>query len=280
MSKLFIFGNGFDLHHGIESKYEDFKNWLYKKDKKMFCEIEKYNRNNIFIEDLKSNWLNIENALSINPEFNDKISINLEIDNIVRVFHGKFHEWVLEISKDIDKVKKLFHLDKNNYYLTFNYINTLENIYKIPRIDKDIMHIYHIHGFAESLDSNIYSNQVNTIVFGKKDNMTNASFEGVFRYRFSKETNRIINLMRERFLINKTLNNISEILIYGLSIDDRNGDLDYILFIRKIIPNILLRIFYFDEQSKYYFEMINNKYNLNASIEPTAIFIKELKLDN
>ena len=56
MSKLFIFGNGFDLHHGIESKYEDFKNWLYKKDKKMFCEIEKYNRNNIFIEDLKYNW--------------------------------------------------------------------------------------------------------------------------------------------------------------------------------------------------------------------------------
>ena len=29
---LYIIGNGFDLHHGINSSYRNFRNWLYENE--------------------------------------------------------------------------------------------------------------------------------------------------------------------------------------------------------------------------------------------------------
>src|ERR1035438_7114923 len=39
---LYIIGNGFDLHHGIRSKYVDFAEFLKSKDPGLFRLVEKY----------------------------------------------------------------------------------------------------------------------------------------------------------------------------------------------------------------------------------------------
>lgn len=37
--RLYIIGNGFDIHHGIESKYWNFREWV-RKTKKDSCLID------------------------------------------------------------------------------------------------------------------------------------------------------------------------------------------------------------------------------------------------
>ena len=40
--RLNIIGNGFDLYHGIPSKYQDFANWLIQNDAQLFESIGDY----------------------------------------------------------------------------------------------------------------------------------------------------------------------------------------------------------------------------------------------
>ena len=40
--KLFIIGNGFDLHHGIASKYSEFATYLKDEDRTVFDIAEEY----------------------------------------------------------------------------------------------------------------------------------------------------------------------------------------------------------------------------------------------
>lgn len=40
--KLYIIGNGFDIYHGINSRYSDFKNYVHVTDYELFQTLEKY----------------------------------------------------------------------------------------------------------------------------------------------------------------------------------------------------------------------------------------------
>ena len=40
--RLYIIGNGFDLHHGLKSRYWDFKLYLENKDKDLLEKLEEY----------------------------------------------------------------------------------------------------------------------------------------------------------------------------------------------------------------------------------------------
>ena len=59
MMKLFIIGNGFDLKHGLKSNYEGFKKFIYKKNKKMSCYLDR-NDKPLFNE---KTWSNLEDCI-------------------------------------------------------------------------------------------------------------------------------------------------------------------------------------------------------------------------
>ena len=40
MKYLYIIGNGFDRHHGMETSYSQFRNWLEEKDLSVLCTID------------------------------------------------------------------------------------------------------------------------------------------------------------------------------------------------------------------------------------------------
>ena len=40
MKHLYIIGNGFDIHHKIDSRYSDFKNWLSTTESPVLCTID------------------------------------------------------------------------------------------------------------------------------------------------------------------------------------------------------------------------------------------------
>ena len=42
MSKLFIIGNGFDIHHGVRSRYTDFADWVKTVDYDVHSAVETF----------------------------------------------------------------------------------------------------------------------------------------------------------------------------------------------------------------------------------------------
>lgn len=156
MSKLFIVGNGFDIEHGLPTKFNpDFKEIAEKNEQnKNFWEIYQSCNNDI--------WSDFEHSLA-NPDFNNLIEIfdgyypdyksDHESDRngiITQVeLNGKLKDSLYEFASQaenkinhispLEKYKKFFTDD--NIFLNFNYTHTIEKLYNI-RINK----IMHIHG--------------------------------------------------------------------------------------------------------------------------------------
>lgn len=63
---LYIIGNGFDLHHGVASKYSDFKAYLAKHDRDLLYALEHlYDCDDIW-GDFEQNLLSISRETFIN----------------------------------------------------------------------------------------------------------------------------------------------------------------------------------------------------------------------
>ena len=158
---LFVIGNGFDLYHGVQSRYEDFHKWLMaNRDWNRFEAVEQH-----FIEpDL---WSNLENNLGtfdcdecgadwsiatpcavfidgqvictvreLNEDFDEKLSEWRE-----EMLRG-LSEWVKTLRQS-GKVPKLPIEYSDVQYLNFNYTRILEDYYGI-----DPRKVWHIHGIA------------------------------------------------------------------------------------------------------------------------------------
>ena len=151
---LYIIGNGFDIAHNIKSKYSDFQKWC--------CD----NKLNISIFDAlfstrQDFWKDIETALGSYDEeailefckpdeefdYEHPLSSSAKVEdapmNILKPALDDLRIWFVKWvnSIDISSAKPYLHLHKDAKYFTFNYTETLENVYIIP-----FDNICHIHG--------------------------------------------------------------------------------------------------------------------------------------
>ncbi len=55
IKKLYIIGNGFDMQHGIKSKYSDFREYIETKDESLKAKPEEYFDSDVL-------WSNFEEA--------------------------------------------------------------------------------------------------------------------------------------------------------------------------------------------------------------------------
>ena len=253
MATLYIFGNGFDLHHGFKTSYDDFRKYVMVKRPDLYEKIETYNKNNFFNGELGKNWSDIEKALELNAggilaKANKKTEFNPEIicKNILYVFKNMFREWVLEQEKSIettDRTKADLKLDCNDYYFTFNYTKTLEYLYGVTKIENTFPHIMFIHNSISDPWG---------LIFGRYSNIKRTELEqnqalcSIYK-SFQKPTDQ---KYREKCGIHISLNpkigkdlpNIETIKVYGHSLN-----------------------FEFDEDKKliedgYYFEQIRDAF--------------------
>lgn len=157
--KLYIIGNGFDLMHGMRTSYSDFKDWLLSIGcieivEELQC-IYKLQENNEFVlwsdfekalgeydVDVALNWdlenmYITENIINNQCIYSPDYILNTQLDNIVNEI---FPKWVKQI--EISNLPKK-ELDKGAYYFTFNYTDTLESLYSIPKEQ-----VCHIHGHS------------------------------------------------------------------------------------------------------------------------------------
>lgn len=150
--KLFIIGNGFDLHHGLKTSYWDYKVFLEKNYPYLVQWFERLAEYSPL--DPNAIWSRIEDVLNMDFDvmFADAYDNCAEIEELV--------EWVSTTSADarsfcttafINWLTKQYlgdsqpdtnlQLSADDFYISFNYTDTLQNTYSIPN-----QQVFHIHG--------------------------------------------------------------------------------------------------------------------------------------
>ena len=167
---LFIIGNGFDMGHGISTRYWDFRTYLERLYPEFLYAFEEHyylypgmsneSKASLLWNELETNLANIdedviiENAVSIDMDL-DSGDVGIE-DTLYNYFSdeysyikrlsGYLKQWVRTIRiKGV--VPKTSLITPDNFYITFNYTAVLENVYQVSPSN-----ILHIHGSLREYD--------------------------------------------------------------------------------------------------------------------------------
>ena len=160
MKQLYIIGNGFDIHHGIPSRYSNYRDWLEENDADLigrlrnYCDVDDKEWWNQFELELghpdMAEYID-ETAFKNEPnygsdEFRDRdyyagqIMAEDEIGTLVADIKGTFTDWVGSLPAP--KSDKKIQLDKDDaFFINFNYTDTLQTLYDVKPAD-----ILFIHG--------------------------------------------------------------------------------------------------------------------------------------
>lgn len=245
-SKLYIIGNGFDLHHKIRSEYSDFKAFLKKEDKGLFRLVEDYLLN----IDGDKEWSNLESALGdididyvvdnksvFLPSYSaddwrdsDHHDFQYEIDKIAKnlssTLKTQFANWVrqIEIPDATSAQNRLSTLDINGRYLSLNYTSTLTSVYSVPATN-----ILHIHGNAAMDDADLVlghawnpSERKSLNDYSgveEQDTRVTEAYDILDRY-FSATFKSSERIIQENATFFAGLHNIEEVFVLGHSLSD------------------------------------------------------------
>ena len=302
---LYIIGNGFDLHHEINSSYFEYRKWLKTHHKDIYWELV----NTFYIDDESPQsiellekrehpwWKDFENQLGDidlaeivdncvfnnypnfdSEEFRDRdyhaaeIDAEITLSKLVSDIKSTFEEWVKSLNAP-NKIKKIKINDDNAFFITFNYTDTLETLYKIPN------HVIcHIHGKANNDEeliighnktrkdlelmadntpeppSNLDGEELNEWYSNHGDFITDQTRDvAVAEFNnLQKDTTRIIS---ENNALFKSLSEVEKVHIYGFSFSD--VDKPYLEKLVASVPeNVLWEISYYSDKEKEEFNQV------------------------
>lgn len=166
--KLYICGNGFDIHHSLKTRYRDYKEFLDAKYPYLSREYENFPE----LYEYDRPWNNIEESLNIDYEemldnaiqyyypdvssdsdsrWND---LDIDIEESTKFFYiftGEcFFEWIYSIDYSNAKKDVNLGLTTNDLYINFNYTDTIQKLYNVP--DE---RVFHIHGAVNQVPTSI-----------------------------------------------------------------------------------------------------------------------------
>lgn len=182
LMKLYLIGNGFDLHHGLETSYYHYKKYLLSKSKSIVEEFESFEYF-MNVSEKEQLWSNLEESLTLNyDEFasnlvrgyypdvmsdSDSRWHSMEIESMISTefveefVGGYLFDWVENESKRNVYMDANLNMDKEALYISFNYTDILSRVYDIH-----VDNILHIHGSVDD-------GSREAIVFGSGDNDCN-----------------------------------------------------------------------------------------------------------
>lgn len=271
---LYIIGNGFDIAHHIKCKYSDFGEFLGDNYPDYYESIMSgYCRSNVlwkdFENELPSCATHIEefgsqmgNEMREELDYDpmDDMGIGMWLDNQYKFLNELpkyLRLWVESIDTKKDAVYKI---NKHSIFLTFNYTDTLERVYKI---DSD--NIKHIHGYVKNKKEELVIGHCNQKAISyalekKKEAEINfvdfaiSTFDRVLKYCDStlKKTSKIIDENAEYF---KSLSDVDEVIIIGHSLN--TVDMPYF---KKVLNSIrkdaIWKAYYFEDADEKTFEKV------------------------
>lgn len=175
MGRLYVIGNGFDLHHGIPSSYSAFGEYLQAVDPVAYENVEQYLYLDSTDADVaKAFWANFEQALadfgaddviedasqflvsyaaedwSDSGHHDYQYEIERVVTSLSTNLKARFSDWVKTLPvPDAPPSGKALTLDAGALFLSFNYTTTLSKTYGVASDQ-----IVYIHGCADS-DENL-----------------------------------------------------------------------------------------------------------------------------
>jgi hypothetical protein len=263
---LYIIGNGFDMYHKLPTSYSDFGKYV----KTNHSELDYYLENYFHYVNLWSDFENILSTFDISEFFSDNEDLFPDeendrtgdihvletaaehiIDTLTFGLRNSLRDYLMKIKYSN---KPILNLDSNGTFLTFNYTDTLERIYKI-----EPMKITYLHNKVKSEkhllrpDEHDYLSDNSDIIIGhavedkkvampkqlKKGIKTAIAYEEAFDtlqlyYKESfKNTKQIIS---ENIGFFENISQIERIIIIGHSLSD--VDMSYFQEISKRGVNI------------------------------------------
>jgi len=248
---LYIIGNGFDLHCGLKSSYNNFRDYvkcnnfqLYEKIEEYLIFDENWNILESALADLDAEQLQMDNEEFIIPYGHDgwkdsmhhdyEYVLNETLELLSVELVKTFKEWISsveippkELVEKVDCIK-----NENSMFLNFNYTETLTKIYDIDK--KNILHIHGTceepilgHAFSETPRFNDDENKDIRVLNGQE--LINQYFKKTF-----KPTKKIIS-DNKTFFENLKYIDIEKVYVLGHSI--ANVDIEYFKEINKNISN-------------------------------------------
>lgn len=273
-NRLFILGNGFDLSHGLGTKWQDFYGWLSTEYKKpCHCAVRKSQAKVAyeFISDL------IRQGLEIN-HFEEQVgnyvcSSSDEIEKYRLALNVSFAKWIFE-TVDYTNIKDLFEFCETDLFITFNFTRLLEEVYKV-----NDERICHIHGDAERERANYLFFENSDLKLGGEilDKTTTWGMDQIL----TKDTKQIYESTTK---IKNFLSKTSEVHIFGSCLS--NVDFYYFERIAKELSanKIPIYIYCYDSASSDEKERVCEganklgKYNKNIETVPSSWLIKKGKI--
>lgn len=211
---LYIIGNGFDLHHDIPSKYSDFKVYLARHDRNLLYTLENLYDCEDMWGDFEKNLLTISRETfikNISPflpanEVDDDDFTYAElffsqdyagdlVDGLTENLRKRFHQWIRTLSMPTGHERRTIEIDNNALFLSFNYTDFIETVYRIPPHQ-----ICYLHGKK--------SDKIGSIVLGHGESPENSLENWLkendkkqrFQHRLKNKRNRYYNNSNPTYL--------------------------------------------------------------------------------
>lgn len=256
---LYIVGNGFDLHHGIQSSYAAFGRYLKEIDSETYSQMERYfSVDDDFWWQFEAQLANLDtdslldDAAAYLPSYGAEdwsdaghhdyeYELGRAVTAISSTLRFRFSEWVrqLVIPPPIMMIGNLLPLRRDARYLSFNYTDTLQRMYGI--LDSSVTHIHGAaarandplvlgHGWertaADSFNHGIDPESADVRVMAGNE-IVNQYFTETF-----KPTARVIEMHQPFF---RCLSGIKNIFIMGHSLS--SVDLPYLHELQRHLGN-------------------------------------------
>jgi len=255
MNTLYILGNGFDIYHGLKTRYADFHRFVSDSYPELETALESYFNFQVdddylwksFESDLcefnyKSFFDDINHLDVLDESFKRSDCFGLEDDitqqgeDLVSNIRDAFVSWIesVDYPGKVNQKSKLIHFQPSSLFINFNYTDTLEELYQIPK--STILYLHNnandyngelIFGHAAKKEKMPKGNDLdeegnsNRTMFTDAEDAARAPF-----YEFQKNTTDILKSHKVYF---KKLNYIKEVMVLGHSL----GKVDWPYF-RKI----------------------------------------------
>jgi hypothetical protein len=239
-SRLYIIGNGFDLHHGMPSRFSDFGRYLHSAAPDVARLIRSYlcvdeDFWNCFEERLSSfdadavidyagQYLGSYGADDWSDSGHHDFEYETEriVDGLSGKLIVKFKEWIGSLRvPSVGSVDLVRLVDPQSRFLTFNYTPTLQVLYGVPD-----SHVLHIHGRYSDPESEIvlghgWERRPDELLHRQVDERTDTRLAGGYQLiddyfaATFKPTAALIERYRTQL---DSLSDISEIIVLGHSL--------------------------------------------------------------
>lgn len=241
--RLYIIGNGFDIRHGLPTGYKHFKSYVAKNDQELYDAIEEYIPAGDEWNELESALGKIDYELILQNSEMFLASYNTddwsdayhhdyqyEVDKITRMLSARlkeqFTDWVkgINISDAYNSEQYIPPIPRESLYFSFNYTNTLQQIYAVPDAQ-----IIHIHGNCSYDDDLILGHSfrvekpLNPYIGPDQDTRIAEAYDSINEY-FGNTFKPSEDIIKEGSIFFSSLKNVDEVIVLGHSLAEVDGE--------------------------------------------------------